>query len=322
MNERTRSWQPDDPRLTRIWRRKDLLAEGHSDRTIAHLMATGVLRRIRYGTYVSGAAWSQCDESARHSILIRAVVKRAQCDMVASHLSALVEWEVPMWDLSPDVVHVTRTDERAGRREAGVVQHLGELRDEDVVQRNGIRLTNPARTALDCACLLDLEHAVTIVGDFLHRKLTTKDELRAMAMFMVKWPGSLQHQLVVDLADERCESVGEHRTLFMCWAQGLPRPVPQYKVYDELGRLFARLDFAWPALGVWLEFDGRIKYQQLLKDGEDVTTVVLREKKREKRIAKLTGWECIRITWADLYKPEVTAMEIRELLSPDTAATG
>ena len=93
------------------------------------------------------------------------------------------------------------------------------------------------------------------------------------------------------------------RTLYMCWSQGLPRPEPQHKVYDKNGRLFARLDFAWPAHKVWLEFDGRIKYQQLLKEGDDVTTVVLREKKREETIARLTGWQCIRITWADLYKP-------------------
>lgn len=321
MEEQT-SWQPNDPRLTKIWRRKDLLAEGHSDRTIAQLVATGELYRVRYGTYVSGAAWRSSDEAARHSIRIRAVVKRAQSDMVASHVSALVDWEVPLWDLSPDVVHVTRTDERAGRREAGVVQHLGKLREEDVVERNGIRLTSPARTAMDCACLQDLEHAVTIVGDFLHRELTTKDELRAMAMFMMKWPGSLQHQLVIDLADGRCESVGEHRSLYMCWAQGLPRPEPQHKVYDESGRLLGRLDFAWPELKVWLEFDGRVKYQQLLKDGDDVTKVVLREKKREETIARLTGWRCIRITWADLYRPEVTAASIRALLFPVTMAAG
>jgi hypothetical protein len=81
------------------------------------------------------------------------------------------------------------------------------------------------------------------------------------------------------------------------------------------------VDYAWPELGVFLEFDGRIKYQELLKEGESVTDVVLREKKREELICRLTGWRCIRITWADLYQPERTAAAIRALLFPSRVSS-
>ena len=64
-------------------------------------------------------------------------MKRAQAEVVASHVSAALDWEVPLWDLEPHIVHVTARP-AAGRREAGVIQHLGELREEDTVQRNGI----------------------------------------------------------------------------------------------------------------------------------------------------------------------------------------
>ena len=307
-------WKFDDPRRTPIWLRKDLLAQGHNDKSIKQLVATGALCRIRYGTYVDASAWASCDEAGRHAILTRAVVRRARAEVVASHLSAAVEWELPFWELALDIVHITRLDERAGRREVGVVQHLGVLPMDQVVERNGIRVTSAPRTALDCATLLDLERAMALIGDLLHRRLTAKDDLYALQESMKKWPGSLQNKLAIDLADGRCESVGEHRTLFMCWRQSLPRPTPQYKVERD-GQVVARLDFAWPERKTWLEFDGRVKYQELLRDGESPTDVVLREKKREKMIERLTGWECIRVTWADLCRPEQTAAMIREVLS-------
>ena len=34
----------------------------------------------------------------------------------------------------------------------------------------------------------------------------------------------------------------------------------QYEIRDSAGQLLARLDFAWPELGVFLEFDGKEKY--------------------------------------------------------------
>jgi hypothetical protein len=41
----------------------------------------------------------------------------------------------------------------------------------------------------------------------------------------------------------------------------------------------------------------------------------MREKRREDRIRELTGWRCIRITWADLFHPERTAARIRAMLA-------
>jgi hypothetical protein len=308
-------WPPDDPRLTRIWLRKDLIARGYDDRSIRNLVATGNLHRIRYGTYVDAAAWAGCEATGQHSILTRAVVSRARSEVVASHLSAAVEWNVPLWGMPLDIVHVTRRDARAGRREVGVLQHRGRLPDEHVTLRNGLPVTDPTRTAMDCAGHMDLERSMALIGHFLHQEATTRERLHEMADFMERWPGSLRQRIAIDLADGRCESPGEHRTLFLCWDQQLPRPTPQFEVHDGFGNLVARLDFAWPEHRVWLEFDGRVKYQELLRAGEDPTDVVLREKAREQTIARLTGWSCIRIVWADLHRPERTAALIREELA-------
>lgn len=125
---------------------------------------------------------------------------------------------------------------------------------------------------------------------------------------MQHWPGTLATRIVLDLMDPAIESVGESRVAYLCFSQSLPRPETQVQVRDENGRVVARVDFAWPALGVFLEFDGRVKY------GADGQTV-WEEKRREDRIRELTGWRCIRLTWADLADPVRTAARIRAVLA-------
>jgi hypothetical protein len=314
--------EPDDPRLTRISLRRELIDEGLTDKAIRRLLADGTLHRLRYGAYVSGAAWSAADETDRHALVARAVLKRACTAVALSHLSALVEWDVPLWDTDLSPVHLTRIDQRAGRREAGVVQHLGALRDGDVTELNGIPVTAPARTALDSLGLVDVEHGLTIVNDLLYRGLTTIDELQACRIFMEQWPRSLSSDVVLRLADPRCGgSIGEGRTFHLCWRHSLPMPVPQYPVTDRFGRIVAYLDFAWPTHRAFVEFDGKSKYQELLRAGESPTDVVLREKRREDLVRELTGWSCIRLVWADLYRPEHTAARIRDLLTTASRAS-
>ena len=313
---------PDDPRLASIVLRRELLAHGLDDRAIRQLLADGVLHRLRYGSYVERAKWLACDRVGQHGLVARAAVKRAQAEVAISHTSALGEWDAPVWDLPLDIVHLTRLDRRAGRREAGVLQHLGEMRDGDVVVHNGVKVTSPTRTALDCTTVMDVEHALIVVNDLLHRRLTTVEELAEGQRFMAFWPGSLQQGLVLQLADGRCGgSVGEGRTLYLIFKHGLPRPEPQYPIKDRTGHVVAYVDFAWPELGVFLEFDGKMKYQKLLKPGESVSDVVLRERDRERLICRLTGWRCIRLVWADLERPEVTAARIRAELFPDSVAS-
>jgi hypothetical protein len=100
----------------------------------------------------------------------------------------------------------------------------------------------------------------------------------------------------------------------MCRQQRLPRPEPQYKVYDENGKLVARLDFAWPEYGVFLEFDGKMKYERYRREGETLDQFLMREKKRGELVCQLTGWVCLRIGWADLENPVITAQRIRKVL--------
>ena len=68
-----------------------------------------------------------------------------------------------------------------------------------------------------------------------------------------------------------------------------------------------------PSSASILEFDGKVKYERLLREGERASDVVVREKQREDMICRLTGWRCIRVVWADLYTREQTAARIRRM---------
>lgn len=319
---------PTHPMRSPILLRSDLLASGLNDRAIARLVRSQTLHRIRHGSYVARDAWHSLDEAGRHGLRSRAVLARAGTDVALSHTSALPDWGAPIWGLDLDEVHLTRLDGKSGRREAGVRQHRGKVVAKDVVRRNGVLVTAPARLLIEIASLGEVEPALVVWNDVLHRGLTTLEDVgrryRELVLdssgSMEHWPGTLYVNVLLGLADPRLESVGESRTFHLCWKQHLPMPEPQLEIRDASGRVVARLDFAWPQHKVWLEFDGKVKYTQHLREGETVADAVLREKRREEMISELTGWRCIRITWADLMQPEKTAARIRRLLGIDLAA--
>lgn len=316
-------WPADDPRLTAVALRKDLITVGYTDRALAALVKGGVLAKPRRGAYADGPTYRALDEPGRHVVRTRAVMRQANTEVVASHVSAAVIHGAPTWNMDLSRIHLTRDDAQAGRAEAGVHQHRGRLLPGDVVARNGIRLTSATRTVLDLTTVTNVETGLVFANYALNEGITTLAELRARYDAadgpMQHWPGSLTTGLVLRLARAEIESVGESRTWHLLYRGSVPMPVPQYVVRGADGEVAARLDFAWPEYGVWLEFDGRMKYQALLRPGENVTDVVLREKARESLVQRLTGWRCIRITWSDLDHPQRTAAMIHRELRTEAA---
>ncbi len=302
-----------------VFLRREAEALGYSDHAIAQLVRQRVWHRVRRGAYASGDTWLRLSENERYGLLCRAAVRQASTIVALSHFSSANEWGTPLWEVDLSEVHLTRMDGKTGRREAGIRQHRGRVLDGDLEIRNGLKVISPTRAALEMTTIADVEHSLVEIDDLLHRGLTNMERLTSRYSLMNHWPDTLRTDLILRLVDGRSESVGETRTRYLCWAQGLPAPIPNYPIRDRHGRVIARVDLAWPELGLFLEFDGKVKYQRLLKEGESVTDAVLREKKREELICELTGWRCIRIVWADLYRPADTAARIRSMFRPVAA---
>lgn len=299
---------------TDVLLRRDLIAEGLTDRDIHAQVKAGALTKLRYGAYAPTGLLHEVDGVDMMRARARAVLRTAHESAVLSHQNGLAEHGVPLWGVGLDETHLTRTDGRAGRREAGVVHHRAVLEPRWWNVHHGVPVVHPARAAIEVATAHGPEAGLVAACGVLHLELATVAELHEAAAAARHWPGSLGTRLVLARADGRLTNVAEARTWHMFFEQRIPRPEPQVRVLDEDGNLLGIVDFLWPGLGVFLEFDGRIKYEQHRRPGESLADYLMREKRREEQICVHKGWICIRVTWADLQRPAVLARRIMKAL--------
>ncbi len=66
-------------------------------------------------------------------------------------------------------------------------------------------------------------------------------------------------------------------------------------------------------------FPAAVEYHRMRRPGETIEHMVVREKKREDLIRRLTGWTVIRLTWADLRTPAYVARVIRSAFAVPAA---
>lgn len=84
----------------------------------------------------------------------------------------------------------------------------------------------------------------------------------------------------------------------------LDPPVRQLEVRSAGGVLIARVDLAWPDLGLFLELDGQHHRGQPLYDAS-----------RETAVVATTGWLCGRFTWTDVVRvPTSTTRRLAQLV--------
>lgn len=119
----------------------ELLALGLSKRQIAYRVKIGRLHPVYRGVYSVGRSPKTALEWAAAAVLA--------CGEGAalSHISALALWDLAEWRWS--AIHVTVPGDR---RPSGIKVHRAPgLTGRDVRTHQGIRMTSPARTILDCA---------------------------------------------------------------------------------------------------------------------------------------------------------------------------
>jgi hypothetical protein len=293
--------------------RKDALGIGHDDQSIRRAVRARIWRRVRVGAYTFNDLWPE-DPLAQYRLASRAATTKLGGRAAMSHTSAAVEHGLLLWQPDLTNVHVTRLDGGAGRTEAGLVHHEGLTMPSDVVLLRGLPVMTPARAALETASLGTAEQAVVVLDSALHLGLTTPEEVTATYALMQSWPECRGLQVAVRMADGRAESVGESRSRWLFYLQRIPLPVLQYEVRDAAGRIVGITDFAWPEHRLLGEFDGRVKYERYLREGEGPGDAVFREKRREERLCELTGWRMVRLVWADLYDASATGARIRRML--------
>lgn len=258
------------------------LQSGESDRSLREAVRDGLLVRLRHGAYAFADQHTALDDAGRHLLLARAAVDAQQGRVALTGPSAALLHGLDVWGQDLSVVHLLRLDPAPTRRQAGVVHHAHTAARVAYVRcYDGVPAVSPARAAWEVARLSGLESAVVTLDSALRRHPGSIDVLHDLARRQASHPHSRTARLALRLARGQAESVGESLTRMACYRAGIPEPTLQYEVCNEAGRLLGRADFYWERHRHLGEFDGRIKYERLLKPGQTVTDAVLGEKQRE-----------------------------------------
>jgi hypothetical protein len=300
--------RPSGPAIRRL----DLISAGYSAQEIRRFVRDGRLVRLRRGYFAvrDPAGTSTADQ---HRLRAIAAADASTC-LVLSHVSAAVLHGLWLHDVDLTEVHLTRPGHGGGRVHPGQRVHTGQLDLADVVTLAGCRVTSLARTVVDLARTLPYTSAVVVADAALRCEACDPAAVVRCMIAATAARGHPAARRALAVADGRSESVGETRTRLALLAAGFPPPELQPEIYDENGRFVGRPDLAYVQAGVLIEFDGKIKYQRALIGDADVTEVILREKRREERLAEL-GWLTIRVTWSDLADPAALAARISRAIA-------
>ena len=291
--------------------RRAVLEQGWSDAELARLARSGELSRLRRGAYVDGPL--PVDAAGRHLMLVHATLAGLRRPAVVSHQSAAVLLGMPLWGVRLDRVHITRRPPAWNDTGRVLLCHVARLRDDEIVDVDGVAVTSPVRTALDLARSLPHEPAVVNLDLALNGKVLDGELLRGRLMDILGTRGSRSAARAIAAADRRSESVGETRSRLVLHRLGLPPSALQFEVVDG-GMLLGRADFAWENQGLLGEFDGRVKYGRLLRPGQDPGDAVFEEKQREDAFRDV-GWGVVRWIWDDIQRPERLGARVRRALA-------
>ncbi|WP_127818321.1 hypothetical protein [Microbacterium sp. CPCC 204701] len=172
-----------------------------------------------------------------------------------SHGTALILRGAPTphdWD---EAIHVSAVRPRNPARTRGIVSHRLAPREPAFGRVGGLRIEDPVRAWVQASIHVpDVE--LIIAADFLvarRRRLATIEQLRAEAAAMRR-PGL---QPLLDRVRDGSESPWETRLRLALVDGGLPEPHLAYELRGAGGRFVARLDQAYPAYRVAVEYDGR-----------------------------------------------------------------
>lgn len=268
--------------------RHALVARGVTRHSLYRALDAGRLIRLRRGVYGLGLPEGTATVAAA-AVALRGVV---------SHDSAALLWDLEMVHVPASRVTVARDRSRATF--PGVEVFRADVGETDV--RQGLRVTSPVRTVLDCARALPLAEAVVIADSALRSGLVTIDELHAAAA-RTRGDGAPKARRVAALSDPRCGSVLESWLRILLVEAGLVPERTQCTIRDENGAFVAVVDFAWLRARLIVEADG-FEFHRERRD--------YRKDRRRANSYCRGDWRVLRFSWEDIrFDPDYVIEAVR-----------
>lgn len=275
--------------------RQQLLGAGVPSKVVERRVTRRRLRPVHRGVYLVGPV-------VPPRAAEMAACLACGCHAAVSHGSASALWKMtpPRRPRAP--VHVLVVGH--ARRRPGILVHRTVRRHADeVVRRDGIPVTSPARTLYDLA---DSGRARTVeraLARALRRELTSQDELTTLVTRHAGRPGAARlRSLLGGAPPPFVRSEAEERFLTMVQEARLPKP----EVNVRLGPFEA--DFHWPAQRLVVEIDGY--------EFHSSRAAFERDRERDAELAA-RGLRVMRITWRQLTRErDAVLVRLARTLAP------
>jgi hypothetical protein len=289
--------------------REQLLDLGLTPSLILHMLREGELMLVRRGVYADPVVWAALDEyRGRPRLRARAAIMKMRRGWVLSHDSSAHELRMEIVHPEEPLVHVTRPGLTNAWTKAGVKHHLAGFGDDQVVEVNGMRAFDLARTAVDIARERGVRHGLAAC-DSAMRLGCPREKLWEAVAPMSHWGGVTWARTSIELADPGAQTVIESLGRELVHELGIGAPETQFPVETARG-------IAWCDIRVGphvFECDGRIKYLGPDRGGvadSKVEDVLWSEKMRQTLVCA-EGLGMSRIVWKDFWGERRVAARAR-----------
>lgn len=236
----------------------------------------------------------------------KAAVAACGPDAVITDLSAARVWGLPvprsvLEKASTVSVSVQSGGSRTQRR--GTRGRRLRMPPFHLTQIEGLTITTPVRTWLDCAPWLRRADLVAMGDAILHRRLGTTGEFQHLLTWGYRRRGMAAVRSAVPILDGGAESPAESWVRVLLVDGGVPAPVCNLDVMVE-DTWIARVDMAWPDERVIVEYDGagHLDERQRRRDAERLNAL------------QAAGWLVIVLTADDLRRPTQLVSMVRAAL--------
>ena len=223
---------------------------------------------------------------------------------VLSHRGAGLSWglgQFPTIDI---------TVGRARRGVAGLSFHRAVVPAGEVVTRDGMRVTTPARTLLDLAAITPRPRMQRL---YTEAEVLGLIDQTAVRRVLESHPGRRGVRLLgalagLDLGERRGRIRSPLEARFRSLLERSQLPRPEYNARLDVGGCCYEIDVLWRRSRLAVELDGRHAHQTTERFDTD--------RGRDRRLLA-HGWRPTRVTSAHLRRPQAVLAELQQLLADD-----
>lgn len=276
---------------------------GAPERTVYSAVERGVFTEIFPGILLS-SHWPH----GRPQVMAGAIARNSRAAI--AFVTAGSEWTFRRLPHDDDI-HVLVPHGCSPEMPGAVVHRCRRIDEVDITVRQHLRITSPPRTLFDCADMLGIDAASSVLEQLIDRSWGTFDTHLDtwLRLGRNRRPGTRTMSAVLQSRPAwrvAVQSDFEARVLAEIERQHLPAPETQWPLALPSGRNI-RIDFAWPAQRVALEVDhpfwhAAVEHWQ-------------RDRSRDRELMR-HGWTVPRITNLEVAVGLTTAVEdVAALLS-------